>query len=453
MSQEHNPIAQLISQLQQQWIKEVSPFDHINLVRWLVRPEHAKLYTGFLQMESSTIGRLPEMVLVLLTPFKDLQTHSKDLITEWINTYHGNADLISEYKKKNKDFDWDVGHFEKRISDDFKTNNELLIELLTSFQKAHSNGITPLVLSLYPYGVEDMNAYAKWAHTILKIGLPRKVRLMIFDHADERHFDRLCNAHADITKTLSVPLDLDGAISKLASTGNPNDPAVQFRKCMIEMGKAVQNKNLLELKRWGEKGLVVMQRTGDIGMFSNAHIIYAGMLFNFSEFENIDDLLSKGMTLAKQGSKMENVICKTLLIQYYGFQASSKQLQKKNEEATNLFCKQAETAIESGFPEQSLNAWWMAYNAIKKTDRDRYNKIVKKAYDKGVEQEKETLKATTMSFIAADYYTILDKQNKQNDCKKVDAFMVELEDEHWRDNIESQRKALEKRKYSLSNWF
>ncbi|WP_149274986.1 hypothetical protein [Pareuzebyella sediminis] len=453
MSDEHNPIAQLIAQLQQKWIKEVSPHDHINLVRWLVRPEHAKLYTGFLQVESSNTGRLPEMVLVLLTIFKDAKEHSKNLILEWINSYRGNAELIEKYKKNNKDFHWDADYFEKRVSDDHQANNLLLIELLSSFQGAHSRGEIPLVLCLYPYGTEDMKAYNKWLDTILKLGLPPKIRLMIFDNADDRYFDKLCDAHAGISKTLAVPFDLSEAISKLAKAGDPNDPVVQFRECMLKMGKAVRNQNLLELNKWGEKGIEIMQKTGDVGMFSNSHIVYAGMLFNFKEYDAIDELLSKGLLLAKKGLKAKNVICKTLIIQYYAFQASSKQLQKKFEEATDLFCMQADTAIEIGFPQQSLNAWWMAYNAIKKLDRDRYSKIVRKAYEKGVEQDKETLKSTTMSFIAADYYNILDKRRRREDCQEVDAFMVEVEGEKWREDVESRRKAMEKRKYTISNWF
>ncbi|WP_299888208.1 hypothetical protein [uncultured Lacinutrix sp.] len=452
MSNEHNPIAQLISKLQLKWTNEVSPHENINLARWIIKPEQARLYEGFLKLESSEHGSIPDMLLVFLTPFNNIESHSKSLITDWIKTYRENAELIEQYKKENTTFNWDIDSFEKRITNDTNANNLLLVDMLSSFQKELEDK-KPLTLALFPYTIEDTKAYSKWINSILKLGLPLNVRFMIFDHANERHFDILCNKHEAVSKSLSVPLDLEGAINKIASSGNPNDPEVQFRQCIIKMSKSVKNKDLNDLKKWGEKGLEVTQKTGEKGSFSSAHIIYASMLFNFKEYELIDDLLAKGLALAKQGAKAEDPACKTLLVQYYGFQASSKQFQKKYEDASNLFCKQADIATNIGLPQQSLNAWWMASNAIKKRDKARFKAIVEKAYKNGISLDKDTLKSTTMSFIAADYYNILEKEHNDNDCKKIDDFMLELDGKDWRSNVELQRKAMEKKKFSLSNLF
>lgn len=452
MSNEHNPIAQLISQLQQKWINEVTPHEHINLVRWLIKPDQSKLYEGFLRLESTEHGSVPEMLLVLLTPFNDINFHSENLIKEWIKTFRDNKKLIETYKKQNSKFSWDVDSYDEQLTKDTKSNNTLLAKMLSSFQKELPDN-QPLILGLLPYTIEDVKAYSKWIHSIIKIGLPNNVRFMIFDHVNEHYFDNLCDKHKSTSKSLSVPLDMEGAVNKLASAGDSNDPEVQFRHCILKMSKSVQNKNLSNLHKWGEKGMEVAQKIGQKSMLSTAHIVYASMLFSFKEYETIDNLLLKGLALAKQGLEAGDDTCKALLIQYYGFQASSKQLQKKFEDAANLFCKQADTALDIGFPQQSLNAWWMAYNVIKKRDKERYRDIVEKAYLKGIEQDKDTLKSTTMSFIAADYYNILEKERKRNVCQDIDTFMLDLDGEHWRDNVEAQRKAMEKKRLSISNWF
>ncbi|WP_315814944.1 hypothetical protein [Paraflavitalea speifideaquila] len=86
MLAEHNPIAELVHKIQSKWIKEVSPFPHLKMVRWLIKPEEARLYEGFLKLESTEHGALPELVVTLLTPFENENDHSLHLYNDWINT-------------------------------------------------------------------------------------------------------------------------------------------------------------------------------------------------------------------------------------------------------------------------------------------------------------------------------------------------------------------------------
>jgi hypothetical protein len=276
---------------------------------------------------------------------------------------------------------------------------------------------------------------------------------MIFDYSDSRYFDVLMKNHQETAKSLSVPLDLDGAIAKIASAGDPNNPEVQFRKCMTKMSKGASDQNLEMVQKWGERGLAATQGSGIKSLFITAHVVFAGILFNFKEFEQIDDLLAKALKLSTSALKGGDETVKPLLIQTYGFQASSKQLQKKREDASKLFCKQADTALELGFPQQPLTSWWMAYSAIKKEDKEQYREIVAKAYNYGHEQEPETLKSTCMSFIAADYYTINDDNRELELCEQIDTFMTEIEGSNWRVDAEERKKEMEKRKLSFKNWF
>lgn len=453
MSNEHNPIAQLISQLQHKWNSEVTPFPHLKLVRWLIIPEQARLYEGFLKLESTAFGSLPDMVIVLLTAFTNKEKHSENLIKNWIEAYRKDEKTRKAYAEKHPEFIWDVDGYEAKLSENTKENDALLVEMSKAFQELLPEKDRSLSIALFPYSVESTKDYGAWIDKMLNLGMPENTRFMIFDYSNERYFDTLLKKHEDVGKSLSVPLDLEGAVSKIVSGGNPNDPDVQFRKCTVKMSKCANNGNLTELHKWGKRGLEITQKTGMKSFYTSAHIIYAGMLFGFKEFEDIDSLLLKGLAIAKQGLQMGDDACKPLLVQLYGFQASSKQLQKKKEDAANLFCKQADTALELGFAQQPLTAWWMAYSAIKKEDKDKYKEIIIKAYDYGVQQEKETLKSTCMSFIASDYYNILDKDSLYEDCKKIDDFMKEIEGDDWRNQIEERKKEMEKRKFSFKNWF
>ncbi|MHA7059412.1 hypothetical protein ACWGOQ_0019450 [Aquimarina sp. M1] len=453
MNNEHNPIAQLVTTIQQKWIDGVSPYTHVKLVRWLIKPDQARLYEGFLRLESTPNGGLPDVPIVLLTAFEKKETHSRKLIQDWIETFKKDQTLQQDLDTRNLKFDWNVTTYESKLANENTDCDLLLLEMLSTFQKAMPNPQLSLVLSLYPYSVEETKEYGKWIDTLAQLGLPDKVRLMFFDYIEERYFDQVTKTHSDISKSLSVPLDLQGAINKIASAGDPNDPEVQFRQCLIEMSKSVTKKNLPRLHNWGEKGLMITQKSGSKSAFATAHVIYAGMLFSFREYQTIEELLQKGLAIAKQGLLGGEDTCKPVIIQNYGYLASCKQLQKEKDLAADFFCKQADISIEYGFGPQALTAWWLGYNVIKKRDKKRYTTIVSKAYSYGISLPTEMIKSTCMAYIAADFYNISEKNRNTEECESVNRFMTETEGEGWREKVEEHRKEMEKKSLSILNWF
>lgn len=453
MNNEHNPIAQLVTTIQQKWIDEVSPHNHMQLVRWLIKPDQARLYEGFLRLESTPNGGLPDVPIVLLTAFESKETHSKLLIKDWIETFTKDENLQKDLASRNLQFDWNVAEYEAKLENEHTDCNVLLLEMLSTFQKAMPNPQLPLVLSLYPYSIAETKEYGQWIDLMMELGLPDQVRLMFFDYVEERYFDQLIKKHQDIATSLAVPLDLQGAINKIAAAGDPNDPEVQFRQCMIEMSKSVTKKKLSRLHDWGKKGLMITQKSGSKAAFATAHVIYAGMLFSFKEYKAIEELLQKGLAIAKQGLGTGDEHCKPIIIQSYGYQASCKQLQKEKNIAADLFCIQADTAIEYGFGPQALTAWWLGYNVIKKKDKKRYVDVVTKAYQYGATLAPEMIQATCMAYIAADYYNISEKNKDTNECDSIHTFMAAIEGEDWREKVEEHRKEMEKKSLSILNWF
>jgi len=74
------------------------------------------------------------------------------------------------------------------------------------------------------------------------------------------------------------------------------------------------------------------------------------------------------------------------------------------------------------------------------------------AFTEAKKHDKETLKLTTIGFIADDYYKVLYDNRQLEQCEEVDRFMISIEGEHWRRSIKEQRKTLEKKRLSLFNW-
>jgi len=417
LNNEHNPIAQLVNKIQQKWTREATPYPHIKLVRWLIKPDQADLYAGFLKLESTPHGSIKEVPVVLLSPFKNASTHSKTLIRDWVNAFEKDKEFHEALEANDIKFNWKYKEYKEKVEAPTTNANELLVEMLTAFQQALPDPKLPVVLSLYPYSVEDTEAYQFWMQSILELQLPDKVKLMIFDYAEVRHFEYIMQEYPDSSKSLAVPLDLEGAIGKLASSGN--------------------------------RGVEIMRKTGKKSNYSTAYIIYASMLLNFKKHDKIEQLGRKALNIAKSGHALGDSTCQSLIMQSYGLLGSNKQMQKKPVEASKLFCLQAEKAVEFGFGVQALTAWWLAYSAIRRKDKATYERIVEQAYRQGISLDAESLKASCMRYVAGDFYRISEKNNDEKQCQSIHEFMAELIGENWRIEVEANRKEMEKMKIPI----
>ncbi len=438
MNSEHNPVALLVGQLQNAWQRQVVPDEQIQWVRWIIKPEQARLYEGFLKLESTEHGAIPDIPVVLLTPFEDSKRHSRALIHDWVSNYEEDQKTKDRLTNDAMTLEWDLPYFKQKLKEESGDFNQLLLELLKKFQRALPDTRRHLVLCLFPYTIQAVEDYRNWMETLLAIGLPQKTRLMVFDQVEQNYFEPLQAKYKTIAKSLAVTLDLDGAMQKLARSGDPNDPEVQFRQCMLEMGNSAAKNNRKRLHHWGEKGLEVTQKTGNKTAFATAHAVYAGMLFQFKEYDTLDRLLKRGLSISKQAKQAGDETINAILLQIYGYMAASAHHQKDIDKATDLFCKQAEMAATFGMGQQALSIYCTAYTLIQKKNPNRYNKVLKMAYTYGKGLPVETLRSSAMLQVAWDYYNATETDIQ----KKIDAFMKELEGKAWKEKIASQEQAV-----------
>ncbi|MEP7169555.1 MAG: hypothetical protein ABI855_09330 [Bacteroidota bacterium] len=440
MASEHNPIAQLITQIQKKWVADASPFPKLKLIRWLIKPEEARLFEGFLKLESTEHGAIPEVLVALLTRFEDETTYSSNLIRDWIKAYREDVKTHNKLKAKGISNSWDYEKYSDPSISQNQDADRQLISMFSSFQKEMIGKDSRLVVALFPYQIYDMKGFNRWLISILKSEIPDEITFMIFDHIGENYFDHVFEKYPAVTKTLHVDLDLNGAVSKIAKMGNPNSPEVKFRECILEMGQSVKNNNQKRLHEWGEKALTVTQRSGMKSMFATAHIVYAGMLFTFKQYEKIDSLLSQGMSIAKQGHKTGDASCKPLLIQYYGYIASSHQLQKKMTEATNAFEKQGDIASEFDLPSMALMPYRQAYTLSKKNLPQRYDELIQKAFSKGQALSNEEKLSSGFAGIAFDFVEWLKDHQRQNEAEKIDEELKKILGNDWKEKAKNPQK-------------
>lgn len=433
MLSEHNPIAELVHQIQQKWIDDVSPFPKLKLVRWLIKPDEARLYEGFLRLESTEHGSIPEMLIAMLTPFISVAGYSKQIIRDWVEAYKKDTKTQESLGSKNISFAWNPAFYLKEAEAEQNDCDDLLLKMISDFQQSLPDKSMHLVLALFPHSIHDFEGFRYWLSNMLKKALPQDICFMIFDHIGENYYDKVFEKHPEVTKTLHVNLNMDDAISKIAKMGDPNSPEVKLRECILEMGNGVQKNDQPRVDAWGQKALLATQQSGLKSMFASAHLIYAGMLFTFKKFDKIDNLLVKGLHIAQQGLKLNDASCKPLIIQFYGYMAASKQLQKNNTDAIAMYEKQGDTAVGYQLPAMALTPYQQAYLLSGKKMPHLYDGLLKKAYSTGIVLQKEELTSSSFCSIGSDFYTWQKDHQQHSEAAETDKKLKEIFGENWKE--------------------
>lgn len=438
---EHNPIALELNKIQRAWLKEVTVQPELRVVRMIIKPEEARVYEGFCKLESSAFGQLPEVFVTHLTSFEDDETFSAAIIKDWLETYDNSEKLQEDLRQRNISFNWDPQVYRQALANaNGRPLDDILLRMLNDFRQAIPQDDKQLVLALLPRLVSDLKRMKQWLVNLLKKGIPAGVKLLVFEHVGneqlavhERQFPGQMHA-------MHVPLELQSAIQKLAKSGNPNDPEIALRKCMFEMGNALQAKDLKRLHEWGQRALEYTQKSGNKGLFATTHIMYAGMLFYFKKDPQLPQLLDRGMRIARQGMQQGDKACLPLLIQFYGYHGAYAQIRKHFEDAIEWFLKQARLAQEHQFNQQAMNGYYQAAELCRRKEAGRYYTVLEEAYLAGLSLQDEEISTSVYIYLLRDYYDYVHNKKIQDRINEIDEKMGRLFGENWKEEVDRIRK-------------
>lgn len=433
---EHNPIAQEISKIQEAWLTQVSPDPHARIVRLIIHPTEARIYEGFCRLESSAHATLPEIFFTQFTPFLDEDTYSAALAADWLNAFDKN---VAEMQQAG--IHWNPASFRTALEDTDNDHHLTLLHMLHSFRQSFPDPDAQIVLALLPRQVADIKGMKRWLQHILQTGIPAHLKLLIIDHIGKYHFELSERQFPCQLQHLTIPLQVSEAVHKIATGGNPNDPEVQLRKCIFEMGKALQARDIKSLRYWGQRALDCTQKSGNKGLFSSAHIMYAGMLFYYKRDPQIPLLLEKGMRIAKQGHQQQDPACLPLLIQYHGYHGAYAQLRRRYNEAIDWYIKQGEMASQYVLPQLATNAYYQAAELCRRKATARYHDTLELAYRSGDNFSDDEIYSSVYMFILRDYYDYVYTQKRMDLITSIELKMTRLLGPQWREEVDRLRKA------------
>lgn len=394
MNNEHNPVSQLVTRIQQKWREEISASSGCRLFRWMVKEDEMRLHEGFLRIESTAGGAVPEIVVAMLTPFATKEGFSSDLMKSWF-------DACDEDKEHIPDKEWKQDYYRSAIH--AEGADARLLQMLTDFYKAAGQPDRKMAVCLMPLSLDDLGGYIQWLKSLLAAGIPDGIVFCVYDYAEDGFLDDAFKTGD--TRTVSVALDLSGAMRKLAQAGDPNAPDVQLRGYLIKMSDRLSRKDLSGLRQLGNECIAAMARSKIRPLMAAAYIIYGGMLFQFREYDQIEDLLRRGLAIA--GASADDITCRSLVPQFEGYMAANFQLKKDNRLAAEWFCRQARSLAELGLPAPAISAYRNAAVLTKNSDTALYRDILQKGFELGDRLKEEEVAYTEFPALATDYHNTL----------------------------------------------
>ncbi|MCD4665532.1 MAG: hypothetical protein K8R68_09680 [Bacteroidales bacterium] len=444
MQNEHNPIYRKIQQLCDFWESETEKNPKYKLARWLMLPDDVDLLVGLLKLESTPHGQLPEVFVVMMTPFESREKFSYHLVKDWIYMYE-----MEKEKSSDGSYTWDHEEFKDKLKELDKTHNAdiLLLEMLKSFKQHIDDEERDLVLGIIPQNISSFPAYNFWLNNIIRSEIyPEGVKVLVLDHTGKAFLNDICNNNEKITITLEPgDMDLNGAKRDIATQGNPNDPQVKMRKIMFEMSDAAAKNDTNKLYTLGDELIKIGQHSGQKSFFASVFLIYSGFLMQYKETEKIDELLDRAIKIAKSALPGQTD-CIPVLIQLYGFKAANYALVQESEKTIEWYKIQAEFCIEHELPVMAIGAYKNAIVVAEKNKLyEEYEDCSKAGYNLGVDMKNEELEHSEYGFLAFHYYKIL-QDEYEKEAIQIKERMTEIFGPDWEESSEKTAQQMKSNK-------
>lgn len=424
MNNRHNPIARKIEELQRRWFDATEETPDYKLIRWLIDPEEAVLINGFYCLESSAYGSLPEFFVVMLTPFESEEDFSLRMMKDWADVWNDDPSV------EQSGIMWDPLFWVNKAEKSEKADL-VLVEMLTDFQEKVCDEEQLLVISLIPRSVSDFYAFNSWLIRMVEL-LPPAVRISLVDHLGENYLKDTFKYFKEEAVTIPCgDLELRNTVKQMATAGDPNDPEVGFRKCLFEMGEGASSKKDRKIEEWGEKAVLIAQRSGSKSFLATAYLVYAGFLMQLRN-EKADALLDKAIAIAKNGMVEDDPLMAGILVQLYGYKAAYQSIKGKKSKSAEWMLKQARFATEHNMGAYAISIARMAARMAKKAGENAlYRDSLLTGYQAGEKLTEEELKTSEIVTIAYYYAEELEDEKRKEEAWTIREKMKALFGEEW----------------------
>lgn len=429
MNNEHNPLSVRIRTLQELWLKQSLNYRDARIFVLNYKQEDNILVEGFVGVESTEYGLSNDIFLVFRTRLEEQGQLLHSLISQWLDAFE--QDL-----KKYPDWDWtEFESFREEFvligGQDTPRLFELYNRILASFFQFTGGGDKRLVIVLILEYIKSVSILEE-VITEFSLSLPEYVAILFPEIRGQEVYSPIVTSLKEKGCILTLPEQNTAAIYKdIATQGDPNDPQVQYRRLLFELGEKTSQKKKGEIKHIGETKFIPLCRSmSDVQVWSSAYLILAGFMMNFKEeAEYTLQLLNRGLSILKEETT-DPIAYSDLTIQFYSYQAATYSMHDKPREATSAFLQALNVAQQTENKSQIVNCYNNILFVVLKQERRYYEDILKEAFEYAYAITEDDLRLVNISFIVSAYLSKIGGITSQ-DRQAISSRMKHLYGDYW----------------------
>lgn len=445
MDNEHNPISIRIRQVQDLWLKVRSEKPHARAFVMNYTPEDYALIEGFIGIESTPHGISDDTFLVFRTLLDNKGDFYKSLIEQWITAFE--KDLESHPEWHWNDFAILKEQYHKLSPKDEHNLLSFYSQLLHSFKRFEGVTGNLLVLVLLIERVESFDVL----HEVLKEFLDATddyIGLFFMEVKGEEIFSPIIKKMEDKGCVVELPnQNMGAAYKEIITQGDPNDPQVQYRKLLLEMGEETAKSNRKRLYKIAtEEFFPLCKKIGDTNLWISGYLAVSGFLMHFikEEAEHLQQMLDKALAVIQEATPAdEPLMYADLMIHCYLYKGAAYAMAKDLEKASSHFMNAIRISKQTENHAQTINCYNSILLVLLKKERTDYTPILKEAFEYGYSLTDEELKLINISFIAQAFLSKGENVSGKLE-QEINDRMVTLYGVHWQESPKDAIRRIEK---------
>ena len=402
--------------------------------RWLVADDEYRMVQAFVRKEDTEAGEVPSVFFELTSSFSAPQKYGTQLLEEMVNRCLelGSLEELLE-----------AGMSESFIrSFENKQDPNAWLDFLAGFyhQVKELNG--HIVVFLSPHESDNEEAYIKWLLDLMESGVPEGIRIMLADLKRSPRYDKLETYNPNQINTLEPHLNMPAAMMEMASEpgqGDPNDPAIKFRKAYVGLLQHNQPAQFEQAKEFARMAQEIAQEQGWHHLEVAIYMGLASIMLNNQIFEGLFENYEKARVAASKSESEDKTTGKRLAVQAWIGEGAARIAQQDYETAMQAF--QAGAPIAESIEDHilALESWRMAgFCAAKESiwiDAWEFNQ---KALFSGQQLPSDQCQNTTLAYVGQALLELVDKsgQSNQEKYKILDA-MESMLGKDWQQTLNS----------------
>lgn len=423
-----NPVQKRLQKAAEIWENLVIS-DTVRMARLLGTPDDRQLFETFLKTEEEETGALPDHFLRLDAPFERadhyvvtllalLEAHARELIEAAQASDEGDKALVEAQFPKT----WAAP---KPMSG--QDPAEAWVLAVASFAQAFGKAFEAFGFYLVPDAVANLHEWMRFLYTVAKH--PKhapNVRHLCWDDSAHPALKPLADAERVRITTVTVALDLPGALNETATAADDGSPGGAFRRHFVAAATASGKGDMVKAQGAADQGVAIATREGWPGLLTAMHCVLAAGFMGQKAYPQALGAYEKSRLSAEEATAKQDPTGPKLEVQAIAGKASVRMAQGDFVGAEREYALMAQKAEAAQDPRMQLEGLRMqAYCRESLKDYETAYRLNGQAVKIAEAMKPEEREASTLPYVGQALTRITQKVHRDQ-AGAVKAYLDKL---------------------------